>query len=192
MELWNCFQSYSCNRTETLPEVDRRGFANIAAEMFDERGRVIGENPRVVRWPRYGDTRKARVDELRVNLSIHVDQHTFCCQPLRAVRGNGIAVIEVAMFRGVELDLPVAIKPHSNAAIRRNGFDNGKVAVGDGKRLVRRGELNTVRLREFLTHNGHPHTYVDLDSDTDAQELLDRFNLKIDEIPVVLCSGTST
>ncbi len=48
---------------------------------------------------------------------------------------------------------------------------------------------NTLRLREFLTRNGHPHTYVDLDSDTTSQELLDRFNLKIDEIPVVLCSG---
>jgi len=48
---------------------------------------------------------------------------------------------------------------------------------------------NTLRLREFLTRNGYPHTYIDLDSDTTAQELLDRFNLKIDEIPVVICSG---
>lgn len=52
-----------------------------------------------------------------------------------------------------------------------------------------RYSANTLRLREFLTRNGHPHTYVDLDSDTAAQELLDRFNLKIDEIPVVICSG---
>jgi len=48
---------------------------------------------------------------------------------------------------------------------------------------------NTLRVREFLTRNGHPHTYIDLDSDTTAQELLDRFSLKIDEIPVVICSG---
>jgi thioredoxin reductase (NADPH) len=53
-----------------------------------------------------------------------------------------------------------------------------------------RHSANTLRLREFLTRNGHPHTYVDLDSDKAAQELLDRFNLKIDEIPVVICSGT--
>jgi len=26
-------------------------------------------------------------------------------------------------------------------------------------------------LREFLTRNGHPHTYIDLDNDTTAQEL---------------------
>jgi thioredoxin reductase (NADPH) len=52
-----------------------------------------------------------------------------------------------------------------------------------------RHSANTLRLREFLTRNGHPHTYVDLDTDTDAQALLDRFDLKIDEIPVVICSG---
>lgn len=54
-----------------------------------------------------------------------------------------------------------------------------------------RHSANTLRLREFLTRNGHPHAYVDLDSDKAAQELLDRFNLKIDEIPVVICGGTA-
>lgn len=55
--------------------------------------------------------------------------------------------------------------------------------------LGSRHSANTLRLREFLTRNGHPHTYVDLDSDSAAQELLDRFNLKVDEIPVVICGG---
>ena len=49
---------------------------------------------------------------------------------------------------------------------------------------------NTLRLREFLTRNGHPYSYVDLDSDRDSQELLDRFDVRLDEIPVVICSGT--
>jgi thioredoxin reductase (NADPH) len=55
--------------------------------------------------------------------------------------------------------------------------------------LGSRHSANTLRLREFLTRNGHPHTYIDLDSDSTAQELLDRFNLKVDDIPVVICSG---
>ena len=65
------------------------------------------------------------------------------------------------------------------------------IAEGLGNVIIlgSRHSANTLRLREFLTHNGHPHTYIDLDSDTTAQELLDRFNLKIDEIPVVICSG---
>lgn len=49
---------------------------------------------------------------------------------------------------------------------------------------------NTLRLREFLSRNGHPHGYVDLDSDKDSQELLDRFDIKLEDIPVVICSGT--
>ena len=49
---------------------------------------------------------------------------------------------------------------------------------------------NTLRLREFLTRNGHPHSYVDLDSDKASQELLDRFEIKLDDVPVVICGGT--
>jgi thioredoxin reductase (NADPH) len=65
------------------------------------------------------------------------------------------------------------------------------IAEGLGNVIIlgSRYSANTLRLREFLTRNGHPHTYIDLDSDTAAQELLDRFNVKIEEIPVVICSG---
>jgi thioredoxin reductase (NADPH) len=47
----------------------------------------------------------------------------------------------------------------------------------------------TLHLREFLTRNGHPHTYIDLDTDAGAQELLDRFAVTLAEIPVVICNG---
>jgi len=46
----------------------------------------------------------------------------------------------------------------------------------------------TLNLREFLSRNGHPYTYVDLDDDRDAQSLLDRFNVKASEVPVVICN----
>ena len=52
-----------------------------------------------------------------------------------------------------------------------------------------RHSAQTLRLREFLTRNGHPHTYVDLDTDTNAQELLDRFHVTMEEIPVVICNN---
>lgn len=48
---------------------------------------------------------------------------------------------------------------------------------------------NTLRLREFLGRNAHPYTYIDLDTDKDSQELLDRFNVKTSEVPVVICHG---
>ena len=50
---------------------------------------------------------------------------------------------------------------------------------------------DTLRLREFLTRNGHPYSYVDLDRDKASQELLDRFGIKLEEIPVVICSATN-
>jgi len=60
----------------------------------------------------------------------------------------------------------------------------GNVAV-----LGSQHSSNTLRLREFLTRNGYPFRYVDLDSDKTSQELLDRFDIKLEDIPVVICSG---
>jgi thioredoxin reductase (NADPH) len=50
-----------------------------------------------------------------------------------------------------------------------------------------RHSAKTLALREFLSRNGHPYTYVDLDTDQTAQGLLDRFDVKLAEIPVVIC-----
>jgi thioredoxin reductase (NADPH) len=47
----------------------------------------------------------------------------------------------------------------------------------------------TLRVNEFLIRNGHPFHYVDLDRDRDAQELLDRFQVGLADIPVVICRG---
>jgi thioredoxin reductase (NADPH) len=47
----------------------------------------------------------------------------------------------------------------------------------------------TLRVKEFLTRNGHPFTYVDLDRDPQAQELLDRFEVREGDVPVLICRG---
>ena len=49
----------------------------------------------------------------------------------------------------------------------------------------------TLHLREFLGRNGHPYTYVDLDTDKMSQELLDRFAVKMGDVPVVICDNRS-
>ncbi len=49
--------------------------------------------------------------------------------------------------------------------------------------------LGTLRIKEFLTRNGHPYTYIDLDHDDSVQELLDRFHVAVEDLPVLICRG---
>ncbi|HTS77912.1 MAG TPA: FAD-dependent oxidoreductase [Bryobacteraceae bacterium] len=64
----------------------------------------------------------------------------------------------------------------------RHGYGNA-ILLGS------RHSAKTLELREFLTRNGYPYTYVDLDTDKASQELLDRFNVNPSEVPVVICRG---
>jgi thioredoxin reductase (NADPH) len=45
----------------------------------------------------------------------------------------------------------------------------------------------TLRIKEFLTRNGHPFTSLDLDRDPDVQDLLDRFHVAVEDVPVLIC-----
>ncbi len=47
----------------------------------------------------------------------------------------------------------------------------------------------TLRIREFLTRNGHPYTMLDLDRDAGVEELLARFHVNAADVPVVICRG---
>ena len=49
----------------------------------------------------------------------------------------------------------------------------------------------TLRIKEFLTRNGHPYSYLDLDKDESVQGLLDRFRVGIDDVPVLICRSTA-
>jgi thioredoxin reductase (NADPH) len=64
--------------------------------------------------------------------------------------------------------------------------------LGHGNVLVlgSRYSVNTLAAREFLTRDGHPFTYLDLDADETAQELLDRFGVSTNDIPVVICNNS--
>jgi thioredoxin reductase (NADPH) len=50
----------------------------------------------------------------------------------------------------------------------------------------------TLQIREFLSRNAHPYTYIDLDDDQSAQEFLDRLGVSPADIPVVICRGEAT
>lgn len=48
---------------------------------------------------------------------------------------------------------------------------------------------DTLRIQEFLTRNGHPYQYFDLDRDNGFQEMLDEIRVTVGDIPVLVCRG---
>jgi thioredoxin reductase (NADPH) len=61
--------------------------------------------------------------------------------------------------------------------------------IGDALLIGSAHSAATLRIRAFLTRNGHPFKYLDLDCDADVRDLLDRFHVGPAEIPVLICRG---
>jgi thioredoxin reductase (NADPH) len=60
---------------------------------------------------------------------------------------------------------------------RRLGLIAG--SLGDAVVIGSTHDPGTPHVRQFLTRNGHPFRYVDLDRDADARKVLDRFGVGI-------------
>jgi thioredoxin reductase (NADPH) len=48
---------------------------------------------------------------------------------------------------------------------------------------------NTLRIREFLSRNGQPFVYQDVETDPSVQAMLDSFHIGVSEVPVIVCAG---
>jgi len=59
--------------------------------------------------------------------------------------------------------------------------------IGDVILIGSNHSLDTFRIKDFLTGNYQPYSYIDLDRDADVQELLDRFHLALSDLPVLIC-----
>ena len=64
-------------------------------------------------------------------------------------------------------------------------------SLGDVVLIGSRHSADTLRLKEFLARNGHPHTYLDVEHDAAVQNLLERFGIPLAEIPVLICRDQS-
>ncbi|HTS80597.1 MAG TPA: FAD-dependent oxidoreductase [Myxococcaceae bacterium] len=62
--------------------------------------------------------------------------------------------------------------------------------LGDAVVVGSRHCANTLRIKEFLTRNGHPYLYLDVEQDEGARALVERFHILPDDIPVLICRGT--
>lgn len=59
--------------------------------------------------------------------------------------------------------------------------------VGNVVLVGSRHSAGTLRVKEFLTRNGHPHSYIDVEEDAGAQAMLDGFGIGIAEVPILIC-----
>ena len=62
-------------------------------------------------------------------------------------------------------------------------------SVGDVVVIGSPNSRGTLRVRDFLTRNGYPHSFLDLETDRDTQAMLDRFQVSIADIPVLIYRG---
>jgi thioredoxin reductase (NADPH) len=66
------------------------------------------------------------------------------------------------------------------------------LAAQDNNDMVLLGSRHsgsTQHIKEFLSRNGQPFTYQDVETDPGVQVVLDRFHIGVDEVPVILCQG---
>ena len=57
-----------------------------------------------------GDVPEAGVEQIRVDAGIGVNEDALGREALGAVTGDGVAVVEMTMLAGVELDLAVVVE----------------------------------------------------------------------------------
>jgi len=61
--------------------------------------------------------------------------------------------------------------------------------IGDVLLIGSAHSAGTLRIKAFLTRNGHPFQYLDLDRDADVRDLLGRFRVDPAELPVIISRG---
>ena len=107
---------------------------------------------------------------------------------LRAREVSSVLEIDRANLRHI-MQTDVALgEIFLNAFIQRRVYLVAH-SVGDAVLIGSRLSGDTLRLREFLTRNGHPHTYLDVDSDESVPSILEHFGIPITDLPVLICRG---
>jgi len=105
---------------------------------------------------------------------------------IRAHEAGSVLAIEAAQLRSiVQTDAELSELFMRAFILRRVALlsenSSGVMLLGS------RHSADTLRLREFLTRNAYPYINIDVEADADAQALLERFHVRMEEIPVVVC-----
>ena len=106
---------------------DRRSLINfkgrclrdIGAELRIQFIHIVSKDRGIVARAGNRDVAETGIEQVRVNAGIGIDQDALCGESLGTVASDRIAVIEMAMFIGVELYAPVVVETGSDLPIRR-------------------------------------------------------------------------
>jgi len=105
---------------------------------------------------------------------------------IRAIEdGEVIELDRAQLLRLVQTDSEIG-EIFTRAFILRRAELIGR-GYGDAVLLGSTHCAGTLRVKEFLTRNGHPFQSIDLDTDDGVQELLDHFGIRPEDIPVLIC-----
>ena len=64
--------------------------------------------------------------------------------------------------------------------------------LGDATLVGSSHSADTLRIKEFLTRNGHTRmTYIDLERDSDVDAVLAQFRVSASDTPVLICRGNT-
>jgi thioredoxin reductase (NADPH) len=140
------------------------------------RAGLAGEEPVVVLWPGQfsGEMSTLRGVASLVRIRVRED-------------GEALA-IEAEALRGiVQDDYELSELLMRAFILRRVGLIGSQ--GGDVILIGSRHSAGTLRLQQFLTRNAYPYANLDVERDASVQELLDRFHVHVDDVPIVICRG---
>jgi len=101
--------------------------------------------------------------------------------------GEALSITEAHLRMIIQTDAELSDLFMRAFILRRVGLLDSH--AGDVILLGSSQSAGTLRLQQFLTRNSFPFVNLDVNSDAAVEGLLERFHIKPEEIPVVLCRG---
>lgn len=120
------------------------------------------------------------------------DPHTLS---RRAAVVSAVAVGDTRVLRVTAADLQRLVVERTELSdLILRSFLNRRLALVKGSHsstrvIGSRFSSDTHRIREFLTRNGQPFVWLDLETDPTLNATLDGFGVAVEDTPVVICRG---
>jgi thioredoxin reductase (NADPH) len=105
---------------------------------------------------------------------------------VRALTESELLEIDVATLRRIVQTDTELSEIFLRAFVRRRAMLIAQ-AFGDLVLIGSRFSADSLRLKEFLTRNGQPYTYFEVERDSSVQAMLEDFGISPQDVPVLVC-----